>query len=43
MQENTIDNDKNFLNDYWERYKKLFNESRNDESIISMKDSIKST
>ncbi len=43
MQENTIDSDKNFLNDYWERYKKLFNESRNDESIISMKESIKNT
>ena len=43
MQENNLINDKKFLNDYWKRYQKLFNESRNDESIISIRDSIKNT
>ena len=37
------ENDKKFLDDYWKRYLKLFNESRNDESIINLKASIKST
>ena len=43
MQQNNLIIDKNFLNDYWKKYQKLFNESRNDESIISIKDSIKNT
>ena len=43
MFNNDKENDRKFLNDYWERYLKLFNESRNDESIINLKDSIKST
>ena len=43
MQQNNLIIDKKFLNDYWKRYQKLFNESRNDESIISIKDSIKNT
>ena len=40
---NNKENDKKFLNDYWKRYQKLFIESRNDESIICLRDSIKST
>ena len=37
MQQNNLIIDKKFLNDYWKRYQKLINESRNDESIISIK------
>ena len=40
---NNKENDKKFLNDYWKRYQTLFIESRNDESIICLRDSIKST
>ena len=39
--ENSID--KRFLDDYWSRYQKLFFESRNDESILNFKNSIKIT
>tara|TARA_Y100000991_G_C21961365_1_gene344658 strand:+ start:1034 stop:1615 length:582 start_codon:yes stop_codon:yes gene_type:complete len=35
--------DKKFLDDYWSRYQKLFFESRNDESILNFKNSIKKT
>ena len=35
--------DKKFLDDYWSRYQKLFFESRNDESILNFKNSIKIT
>ena len=43
MFNNDNKNDKKFLDDYWKRYQTLFIESRNDESIISFRDSIKST
>ena len=32
--------DQNFLNDYWSRYQKLFFESRDDKSILELKDSL---
>ena len=43
MLKNNKNNDKVFLDNYWKIYQKLFFESRNDESIICLKDSIKST
>ena len=35
--------DKNFLDDYWSRYQKLFFESRDDKSILQFRDSIYKT
>jgi len=35
--------DKKFLDDYWSRYQKLFFESRNDKSILELRDSINRT
>ena len=35
--------DKKFLDDYWQRYQKLFSASRNDLDIIKLKDSIEKT
>ena len=35
--------DKNFLDDYWSRYQKLFFESRDDKSILELKDAINRT
>jgi D-sedoheptulose 7-phosphate isomerase len=37
------DLDTKFLDDYWKRYQKLLIESRNDASIICLRDSIKNT
>ena len=36
------ENDKNFLDDYWKRYQRLLIESRNDKSIICLRDAINS-
>tara|TARA_Y100001968_G_scaffold297166_1_gene305903 strand:+ start:106 stop:690 length:585 start_codon:yes stop_codon:yes gene_type:complete len=41
MLENNTENDKKFLDDYWNRYQKLLIESRNDKSIICLRDAIK--
>ena len=43
MEESLNIKDKNFLDDYWLRYQKLFLESRNDESILNFRNSIKKT
>ncbi len=43
MQGNNKETDKKFLDDYWKRYQTLLIESRNDESIIFLRDSIKNT
>ena len=43
MQGNSKETDKKFLDDYWKRYQTLLIESRNDESIIFLRDSIKNT
>tara|TARA_S200000501_G_C20581731_1_gene637558 strand:- start:145 stop:729 length:585 start_codon:yes stop_codon:yes gene_type:complete len=43
MFNNDKKNDREFLDDYWKRYQRLFIESRNDEAIINLKNSIKST
>ena len=38
-----MDKDKEFLNKYWEEYKKLILQGRDDSKIISFRDSIKDT
>ena len=35
--------DKNFLDDYWSRYQKIFFDSRNDDLILNFKNSIENT
>ena len=43
MEESISIKDKKFLDDYWLRYQKLFFESRNDESILNFRNSIRKT
>ena len=43
MEESISIKDKKFLDDYWSRYQKLFFESRNDESILNFRNSIRKT
>ena len=43
MKNNKYKEDKTFLDDYWQRYQKIFFDSRNDSSILEFRDSIKST
>ena len=42
-EENIFDSDIKFLEDYWERYKKILFESRDDKLILKLRDNIKET
>lgn len=43
LNKNIFDSDIKFLEDYWERYKKILFESRDDKLILKLRDNIKET